>query len=102
MLRVWEYDVPENARPEFELVYDAHGPWAQLFALSAAFDGTELFVSTSRPGRYLTIDRFQDEAGWQQFLTEHGEDYRRLDEQTAGLATTERELVGPGEVGSRD
>lgn len=96
LLRVWEYDVPERSRGEFERVYGAEGEWAQLFSSAhGGFEGTELFVSVARPGRYLTIDRFRNEAAWLQFLVTHRDAYRELDALTAGLARVERNLVGP-------
>ena len=95
LFRVWEYDVPERSRGEFERVYGAEGEWAQLFSSSDGFEGTELFGSVARPGRYLTIDRFRNEAAWQQFLVTHRDAYRELDALTAGLARVERNLVGP-------
>jgi heme-degrading monooxygenase HmoA len=92
-IRVWEYDVPEAARAEFEQRYGGEGDWAQLFASSDGFRGTELFQSLDAPGRYLTVDRFLDEDAWLAFLTEHGDDYRSLDQSTATLTTDERELA---------
>jgi heme-degrading monooxygenase HmoA len=92
-VRVWEYDVPEESRAEFEQRYGADGDWARLFSASPGFRGTELFASLSRPGRYVTIDRFTDEAAWELFLAAHGTAYRRLDENTAALTTQERELA---------
>jgi len=98
MVRVWQYDVPETSRTEFERAYGAEGDWAQLFSASDGFRGTELFGSTSDPGRYLTVDRFTDEAAWRTFLTEHREAYGRLDAATEALTADERELAS-GEVG---
>ena len=98
MVRVWEYDVSEASRAEFERTYGAAGDWVQLFSSSDGFRGTELFVSLSDPGRYLTVDRFTDEGAWRTFLTEHRNAYARLDAATMGLTTDECELAG-GEVG---
>jgi heme-degrading monooxygenase HmoA len=70
-----EYDVPETSRAEFERTYGAAGDWVQLFSSSDGFRGTELFVSLSEPGRYLTVDRFTDEGAWRAFLTEHRDAY---------------------------
>jgi heme-degrading monooxygenase HmoA len=93
MVRVWEYDVPESSRAEFERAYAADGDWAQLFATSAGFVGTELFTSTTNAGRYLTVDRFTDESAWLAFLSEHSEAYDALDAACAGLTSDERELA---------
>ena len=98
MVRVWEYDVPETSRAEFERKYGAAGDWVQLFSSSDGYRGTELFVSLSDSGRYLTVDRFTDGGAWRAFLTWHGDAYARLDAATKGLTTDECELAS-GEVG---
>ena len=95
LVRVWEYDVPEGSRDEFERVYGADGDWARLFSSSSGYAGTELFASLSSPGRYITVDRFSDEAAWEAFLARHWDAYVRLDERTAGLTADERALAGP-------
>ena len=95
MIRVWEYDVREPAAAEFERIYGADGAWAQLFSSSDGFEGTELFASLSHPGRYLTVDRFRDEASWRRFQAEHREAYLALDAESEGLTLGERELAGP-------
>jgi heme-degrading monooxygenase HmoA len=95
IIRVWEYDVPEAAAAEFERVYGADGAWAELFSSSEGFEGTELFASVSNPGRYLTVDRFRDEASWRRFQAEHREAYLALDAASEGLTVAERELAGP-------
>lgn len=95
MIRVWEYDVGEAAAADFERIYGANGAWAQLFSSSEGFEGTELFASVSTTGRYLTVDRFRDEASWRQFQDEHREAYLALDTESEGLTVAERELAGP-------
>jgi heme-degrading monooxygenase HmoA len=95
MIRVWEYDVPETAAADFERIYGSDGAWAQLFSSSDGFEGTELFASVSNPGRYLTVDRFRDEASWRRFQAEHREAYLALDAASEGLTVAERELAGP-------
>jgi heme-degrading monooxygenase HmoA len=95
MIRVWEYDVPEAAAADFERIYGSDGAWAQLFSSSDGFEGTELLASVSNPGRYLTIDRFRDEASWRRFMVEHREAYLALDAESEALTVAERELVGP-------
>ena len=93
MIRVWEYDVPESAAVDFERIYGADGAWAQLFSRSDGFKGTELFASVSKPGRYLTVDRFRDEASWRRFQTEHREAYLALDAESEALTVAERDLT---------
>jgi hypothetical protein len=92
-VRVWEYDVAAEFRAEFETAYGPTGSWAELFARSIAFLGTELFASTSVPGRYLTVDRFADETAWTDFLSDNSAAYAALDEATQRLTLDERELA---------
>ena len=106
MIRVWEYDVPEGSVADFERVYGPKGRWAQLFSSSDGFEGTELFASLSTPGRYLTVDRFRDEASWREFQTKHRDAYLELDAETEVLTLDERELAsadvdGPGSTESK-
>jgi hypothetical protein len=84
MIRVWEYDVRADAAADFERVYGADGAWARLFSCSDGFEGTELFASVVTPGRYLTVDRFRDEASWRRFQVEHRMAYLALDAECAG------------------
>ncbi|HEX6151596.1 antibiotic biosynthesis monooxygenase family protein [Nocardioides sp.] len=92
-IRVWEYDVRPSARAAFEQAYGPEGAWAQLFSTSEGFRGTELFVSSTRPDRYLTVDRFVDARAWDEFLAANGEAYQRLDAETEHLTAGERELA---------
>ena len=95
MIRVWEYDVAEAAMADVERVYGADGAWARLFATTDGFEGTELFVSLSSPGHYLSVDRFRDDASWHRFLAEQRAAYAALDAETSALTLAERELIGP-------
>ena len=63
--------------------------------LVLGFAGTELFASVSNSGRYLTVDRFRDEASWQRFQVENREAYLALDAECERLTVGERELAGP-------
>jgi heme-degrading monooxygenase HmoA len=92
LVRVWEYDVSLGREAEFELVYGSAGEWAQLFARSPGYVGTELYRGVGRPGRYLTVDRFSDPGSWQRFLSEHGADYAELDSRCAQLTTSQVEI----------
>ena len=100
MIRIWEYDVPETSRAEFERTYGTAGAWVQLFSSCNSFRGTELFASLSDPGRYLTVDRFTDERAWRAFLIEHRDAYARLDAATKELTSDEGELAS-GEAGAK-
>jgi heme-degrading monooxygenase HmoA len=91
-VRVWEYEVPPDRAGAFTAAYAASGPWGELFRRAGGFLGTELYRDSARPGRYLTIDRWQDEQAWQAFLTAFRPDYESLDARLEGIAAAERSL----------
>lgn len=93
LTRVWQYDVRPGAEAEFEEAYGADGSWAQLFAASDGYLGTELFGSLDVAGRYLTVDRFRDRRAWRQFHIDHGSAYHVLDERCGRLTLAEQELA---------
>ncbi len=95
-LRVWQYEVAADRVSEFEQMYGAGGAWAQLFACSAQFRGTELFRSVDDARTYLTVDRFTSARAWSRFLELHAEEYAALDSQGEGLTASEREIATAG------
>ena len=94
LVRVWQYDVTPGQEAEFERLYGTSGAWAQLFARSSGYLGTELFRAVQRPGRYVTVDRFSTEEAWHRFLGEHRRAYTELDSRCAELTDAEADLLG--------
>lgn len=89
---MWEYEVSGDRTGAFIAVYGPDGPWGELFGRAAGFLGTELYRDAARAGRFLTIDRWQDEQDWRWFLGAFGPAYQSLDAQLEGLAAAERSL----------
>jgi len=90
---VWEFRVRPGCEAEFEQHYGPSGTWAQLFALSTGYVETLLLKDNEHPGRYLTVDRWADEAAYQAFRSAHSRQYEQLDRQCAKL-TTHEALIG--------
>lgn len=88
---IWRYRVAEAQQARFEAVYGPEGDWARLFRLDPGYVGTELLGDGE--GRYVTLDRWIEEAAWCRFKTVHGEAYAALDARTEVL-TLEEEPVG--------
>lgn len=83
---VWTYEVEAARREAFERAYGADGDWARLFARGDGFIEVVLLADAAAPGRYLTIDRWRDEASFVRFMEEHAEAYAALDDALAGLS----------------
>jgi heme-degrading monooxygenase HmoA len=93
VVRIWQYEVVAGREDEFVRVYASDGPWAQLFARSEGFLGTELFQSLTRPGTFVTVDRFTsaDDFGW--VLEQHSASYSELDRAAEALTLNEQEIA---------
>lgn len=101
-LRVWTYEVPPDGVDRFVRAYGPDGDWARLFARADGYAGTELFRSEGSGTRFLTVDRWRDEASWAAFLGRWSADYRALDVALGPLTTAQRCLVaGPEETPPR-
>ncbi|HSX60154.1 MAG TPA: antibiotic biosynthesis monooxygenase [Tahibacter sp.] len=89
---VWAFRVAEARRAEFERVYGPDGPWVALFAQADGYLGTSLLADRAQAGRYLTIDRWRDEAAHEAFRARFAERYAALDRACEGLAEHEQTL----------
>lgn len=83
---VWQFEVREGNREEFERIYGPAGEWARLFGRAHGFVETLLIRAVDEPSRYLTVDRWQTRDDWLNFHHAFADEYRLLDERTAGLA----------------
>ena len=87
---VFEYEVDPAGAAAFEAVYGSDGAWARYFAGAEGYRGTELWRSTS--GRYLVIDRWDSEAGYDAFLNAQADEYGARNQAAARLWLRERAL----------
>jgi heme-degrading monooxygenase HmoA len=89
---VWEFIVKDEAVPVFQRAYGPSGEWAALFQQHPGYEGTTLLQDTTTRGRFLTIDRWQDEAQFNQMHRTSQQAYARLDTLFAELTLSERQL----------
>ncbi len=87
---IWTYAAPAHHRDAFEAAYGPNGFWALLFARSPGFIGVELLQDGK--GRYVTLDRWRDEAAFNAFKADHQNAYDALDAECAALTTAEHKL----------
>jgi len=94
--QVWEYEVIAEHRDAFVAAYGVDGDWAHLFKRGRGYVCTELYRSTGDDARFVTVDRWRDEAAWRAFLEEWGEVYAGLDTTMTRLTKSQRSLLeGP-------
>lgn len=85
---VWEFEIKAGKATEFERVYAADGEWAQLFARSPDYRGTELLRSAGGES-YLVIDRWTSAVAFGAFRERWSSEYEALDRACAALTARE-------------
>jgi heme-degrading monooxygenase HmoA len=64
-----------------------------LFSQAPGFVETRLFRDSSDDQRFLTLDRWRDEASWTEFLTQRGDSYSALDIRLESLTLQEKDVL---------
>jgi hypothetical protein len=91
-IRIWEFTVKPEKLSKFELAYGPTGDWVQLFRKHEAFIKTELHRNLAGPNRYITVDYFTSEAGFEKFKELFHSEYKTLDRRLEDLTISERSI----------
>ena len=86
-LRLWAFEVSEEAEENFVAAYKSDGDWAKLFAAAPGSVRTELWRNGD--GIYLTADYWESVTAFEAFQASLGDEYRRLDAELDGVAGVE-------------
>jgi heme-degrading monooxygenase HmoA len=90
---LWEFEVKPGNRVGFEKAYGSAGSWVQLFQRDSHFRGTQLLHHPSREHCYFTLDFWDSETAYRDFLTTNRQAYEELDSFLQGLTLRERHVV---------
>jgi heme-degrading monooxygenase HmoA len=86
---LWEFLVKLPHEDDFVRTYRADGDWAALFRRAPGYLGSELCRDVEKPGRYVTVDRWESARAFEDFRARWAAQYEALDAKCAGW--TERE-----------
>ncbi len=89
---IWEYKVKSGSEEEFEKSYGPKGDWAKFFRSSKNYLGTELVKRTGASGSYATIDRWNSEKAYVDYLEKHKDRYDELDDRFTALTESETKI----------
>ena len=89
---VWDFVVSKSSVLEFEKCYGPNGEWAKLFRRNAGYLKTELIKDKTDPQRYLTIDYWQSEKHYADFLAKYKFEYDELDRKFEALTVQETKI----------
>jgi len=85
---LWEFEVREECKEEFEKQYSASGAWAEFFRPSPAYHGTTLLAGEAN--RYITWDRWESQEAYEEFRLANRQEYSVLDTRFEALTVSER------------
>lgn len=88
---IWQYQIKEGNKKEFEAIYSENGVWAKLFKKAKGYVGTELLQDETNRQVYLTIDRWESKEEFETFQSQWQTEYKLLDAQCEGF--TEKEFL---------
>lgn len=82
MIRIlWSFRVRHDRIADFIRAYGPHGDWAQLFAKSPAYHGTQLLRDGPATQRYVTIDTWDSQRAFDEFKRQAHDPYMELDQR---------------------
>jgi heme-degrading monooxygenase HmoA len=90
---LWEFEVKPGSEESFQRAYGPEGAWARLFQRDPHFRGTQLRRDPARPLYYFTIDLWDSEIAYYQFLEEDRASYVELDRNAEELTLQERQVL---------
>ena len=90
---LWHFEVKPGNRVRFEKVYGTQGPWVRLFRGDPHFRGTQLLHDPSSDSCYYTVDFWDSENAYRNFLHSNRQAYDELDSSLIDLTLNERHVV---------
>jgi len=90
---LWEYEVAPRHQSVFEREYGPDGSWVALFSRAVGYVGTRLLRDRARPGRFVTIDRWESEDAHAAFRERFRSEFDELDARFEEITESES-LIG--------
>ncbi|NJM26219.1 MAG: hypothetical protein HC859_12745 [Bacteroidia bacterium] len=90
---LWEYQIHPHLEQAFLSWYRSDGTWAQFFAQSDHYLGTEFYRSEDKPNTYVTIDKWRNREAYDAFLSSNAKHYAEFDARCEQF-TVKETLIG--------
>ena len=78
---IWEYKAKPKTVSKFEELYGPKGERVKLFSQSKNYQGTELLLDDEGDLSYITIDFWESESAYNDFMQTSKEKYDLLDQK---------------------
>lgn len=89
---LWRYQIYPDKKAAFEKLYGPTGQWVKLFKKADGYIKTELLKSTEELNAYLTIDAWQSQDQYEQFLNDYKKEFAVIDQAGEKLTVSETKI----------
>lgn len=89
---IWEYKVKPKAVSKFEEMYGPLGEWVKFFKQSKAYQGTELLLDDETELAYITMDFWDSEKAFNDFVSTNKERYELLDQKGSAFTKSKKRI----------
>ena len=89
---LWEFEVKSGSEELFERTYGADDGWARLFGRDARYLGTRLLRDVAAERVYVTMDRWESRAAYEEFREKYAVEYEELDKQCEAMTEKEKHV----------
>jgi heme-degrading monooxygenase HmoA len=86
---IWEYEVKPELKESFINSYNSDGDWTKLFGRSQGYIRTELFRERAGANSYITIDYWESEKDYDEFMNKYFDEYNELDNRCESFTVSE-------------
>jgi hypothetical protein len=85
---VWQFEVMEGRRDEFERFYGADGPWTAISRRSRSFLGSSFLKDLAQPGRYLVLEYWSEMVVYERHYADFADEVARLEHERNEIVAT--------------
>lgn len=89
---LWEFEVKPGSEERFQSAYGPQGAWVRLFQRDPHFRGSQLQRDPDRSLYFFTLDIWDSETAYCQFLEANQAAYQELDRRCEELTLQERRI----------
>lgn len=89
---IWEFIVDPSQIAAFERIYGLHSDWIILFQKSKEYHGTKLLKDCSVPGRYITVDKWDNLDAFEKFKAKYSNEYQDIDIACEKITISEQKI----------
>lgn len=89
---IWEYKVKPKAISKFEVMYGSKGEWVKFFKASKAYQGSELLLDDESELIYITMDFWESEEAYNDFLKANKEKFEILNQKGKAFTKSEKRI----------